>query len=369
MSCIVLSKEEKQRIIREYLNPKSPYAYSGVNKLYHYAKTHIKSTTTVSDIRKLLSEHEAYTLHKTKRKNFPRSKTRVYALDELIQMDLADMSNLRNYNRGVTFLLFIIESLSRLLYVYPLKNKTCTSVANALETYFKQARLPWKLLTDKDKSFFCKDVQRVLNSRDIVHYTTQNSEIKAAQAERVIRTIKSRLYKFMTATGSRTYIDALPDIVTAYNNTVHSVTGMKPVHVNYSNQQKVLKHVYQNDTYKKPSFQVNDTVRLSLNRQAFGKGYAEQWTKEVFRITKVYKKPIPVYGISDLQGEPVLGTFYPHELQLITIKDRDILTPDRILQRRRRGRNWWYLVAFKGLPDTFNKWIPRQQYQKERKQS
>jgi hypothetical protein len=192
-----------------------------------------------------------------------------------------------------------------------MKNKSCQAVTQALELYFKQARLPWKFMTNKDRAFLCKDVQQTLNRYDIIHYTTENTDVKASQAERVIRTIKNKIYKFLTATGSKKYVDVLPSIVKAYNNTVHSTTGMKPADVTYANQRRVLAHVYGPEKHLKPKFHVGDTVRLSVNREMFRKGYTAQWTRELFRVVKVINGPIPVYATEDMKGERVMGTFYP----------------------------------------------------------
>ena len=47
----------------------------------------------------------------------------------------------------------------------------------------------------------------------------------------------------------------------------------------------------------------------------FAKGYAPNWSEEVFVIKKV-KNTVPwKYVISDLEGKEIAGTFYEKELQ------------------------------------------------------
>ena len=58
-------------------------------------------------------------------------------------------------------------------------------------------------------------------------YSTFN-EVKSVVAERFIRTLKNKLYKYMTATGKNIYYDVLDDVVNEYNNTKHSTIKMKP---------------------------------------------------------------------------------------------------------------------------------------------
>ena len=64
-------------------------------------------------------------------------------------------------------------------------------------------------------------------------YST-NNEGKSVVAERFIRTLKNKIYKYMTSISKNVYIDKLDDIVNKYNNTYHSTIKMKPVDVKSS---------------------------------------------------------------------------------------------------------------------------------------
>ena len=61
-------------------------------------------------------------------------------------------------------------------------------------------------------------------------YSTRN-EGKSVIAERFIRTLKNKIYKYMTLILKNVHIDKLNDIVNKYSNTYHSTTKMKPVGV------------------------------------------------------------------------------------------------------------------------------------------
>ena len=61
-------------------------------------------------------------------------------------------------------------------------------------------------------------------------YSSQN-EGKSVVAERFIRTLKTKIYKYMTSISKNVYIDKLDDIVDEYNNTYHRTIKMKPVDV------------------------------------------------------------------------------------------------------------------------------------------
>ena len=65
---------------------------------------------------------------------------------------------------------------------------------------------------------------------DMEMYSMHNQG-KSVAAERFIRTLKKKTYKYMTSISKYVYIDELDDIVDKYNNTYHITIKMKPVHV------------------------------------------------------------------------------------------------------------------------------------------
>ena len=66
-----------------------------------------------------------------------------------------------------------------------------------------------------------------LKENNIEMYSTFN-EGKSVVVERIIKTLKSKIYKNMSYVTKNVYIDVLDDIVKKYNNTVHSSIKMKP---------------------------------------------------------------------------------------------------------------------------------------------
>ena len=100
-----------------------------------------------------------------------------------------------------------------------------------------------------------------------------HNEGKSVVAERFIRTLKTKIYKYMTSISKNVYIDKLDDIVNEYNNTYHRTIKMKPVDVKdnrdiVSMELQSSKEV--ND--KDPNFKVGDYVRISKYKNIFAKG-------------------------------------------------------------------------------------------------
>ena len=72
-----------------------------------------------------------------------------------------------------------------------------------------------------------------LQDSGIEMYST-NNERKSVVNERFIRTLKNKIYNYMTSISKNMHIDKLADIVNEYNNTYHIAIKMKPVDVTLS---------------------------------------------------------------------------------------------------------------------------------------
>ena len=95
------------------------------------------------------------------------------------------------------------------------------------------------------------------------------NEGKSVVAERFIKALKSRVYRYMTSISRNLYIDKLDYVGNEYNNTYHRTIKMKPVDVEDNTYIDFGKEV--ND--KDPKFQVGDYVKTSKYKNIFAKGY------------------------------------------------------------------------------------------------
>ena len=104
-------------------------------------------------------------------------------------------------------------------------------------------------------------------------YSTHN-EGKSAVSERFIKTLKSKIYKYMTSVSKNVYIDKLNDIMDEYNNTCHTTIKMEPIDVKDNTHIDLDREVNDND----PKFKVGDHVRISKYKNIFAKGYTPNWS-------------------------------------------------------------------------------------------
>ena len=288
-------------------------------------------------------------LHKPVKRKFRKRRVLVSGIDKIWAADLADMKALSKENEGYKFLLLVIDTFSKYGWIVPLKNKKGETIVKALKEIFKESgRRPDKLWTDKGREFFNKDV------RDLVYlYATENEE-KSSIAERWIRTMKEKMFKYFTDNNTYNYIDALPELVEDYNNTVHSSTKLTPTDASKEeNELKVWRNLYP-DRYKtsrlNPKFSVGDKVRITKKKKDFEKGYTARWTEEIFTIKEIRETNPITYKLKDLKGEEIEGTFYEPELQKT---EQQIYRIEKIIKKE-KGRSF---VKWKGYPDKFNSWV------------
>ena len=113
-----------------------------------------------------------------------------------------------------------------------------------------------------------------LEKNAIEMHSTHNEE-KSAVGESFIRTLKNKIYKYMTSISKNVHIDKLIDIVNKYNNTYHRTIKMKPFDVKSNTCISTSKESHDKDT----KFKIGDTVRISKHKNIFAKGYVPNWSE------------------------------------------------------------------------------------------
>ena len=90
-------------------------------------------------------------LHKPIRRKFTKRRVFVKGVDDIWAADLVEMQRFSDWNKGIKYLLMVIDVFSKSGWIEPLKNKKGETVASAFEKIFKSGRQPQLLWVDKGK--------------------------------------------------------------------------------------------------------------------------------------------------------------------------------------------------------------------------
>ena len=134
------------------------------------------------------------------------------------------------------------------------------TITNDFQRILKEYKEPKpnKIWVDKGSGFYNSSFKKWLKDNDTEMYSIHN-EGKSVAAERFIRTLKTKIYKYMTSISKNVYIDKLDDIANEYKNTYHRAIKMKPVDVKDNTYIDSNKEINGKDAKLK----VGDYVRIS----------------------------------------------------------------------------------------------------------
>ena len=283
-----------------YYSLKQPGAYS--RKLLRY-----------------LRKNENYSLHRPKRKIFPRRRIVTHFPGQIVQSDLIDLQKISSKNSNFKFILVVIDCFSKKLWTRAMKTKTGLETATALRSILDSMKYPVQtMIFDEGLEYVNKYVSELLAEYNIHSYHIR-SKLKASSAERVNRTIKEKLWKYFTKTGRERWIDILEDVTENYNKTYHRTIKIAPDDVTWENREKVFETSFPNIRSRITCrLNVGDKVRVALRKEVFEKGYTQNWSKDIFEITHAFQKNgVCWYRIKDEEGNVYPKSKYFYELNKI----------------------------------------------------
>lgn len=276
-------------------------------------------------------------------------------IDDLWQADLAEMIWHAKQNDNYKYILVVINCFSKYVWCEPLKNKTAEEVERAMNRVLSENQPPKNLQTDMGKEFYNAKFKKLMEKFKINHYSTYSVK-KASIVERVIRTLKEKIWRNFSLRGEYKWIDALPRLVDEYNNTVHRTIKMKPSEVDATNEGRIFNRVYDDRRFEtknksRPKLKVGDYVRISKQKSVFDKGYLPNWSTELFVVERVRSTDPVTYMLTDINGTPIEGGFYEHELQ--KTKNHDVYLVEKVIKKE--GNRLY--VKWLGFPSSQNSWV------------
>ena len=248
---------------------------------------------------------------------FERKKIIVNYIDEIHSCDLVDMVKYSRMNKGYKYIFTNIDIFSKYAWSFPIKSKKIQDIKPCFEKIFKQRKSKY-IWSDQESSFFSKKMLKFFEDNNVKIYHSY-SNLKAVVIERFNRSLRELMMKEFVKNNNTVWYNILPELIKKYNNRYHHTIKMKPINVNKKNEKHIKNTVYNYDiTNKKPKFEINDIVRISLKRrELFDKPSANiKWSEELFKIFKINKSNVITYQLKDMNDEIIKGIFYEKELQL-----------------------------------------------------
>ena len=297
-----------------------------LKKLYKNITAAPSYSAKITDFLRQNDIHGVY--KRISKKKFPRRKVIARFPFEVCMADLIEYPQYKYVNNGYCFILILIDCFTKKLFAVPMKKKNKEWTADAFESLFKNFDdYPINLVTDGGLEFFNSSVRKVFDSYGINHYKTPTrTKWKASVAERVIRTLKSRLEKYFKVTKKNRWIDVLDQFVLNYNSVPHSAHGLPPQDVTSENREYVYKQLYPDkDITIVCKLKIGDRVRKIREKSEFEKGYTENWSDEIYIIDQQFQSNLVCwYKIKSLDGKLVPGIWYYYQLSLVARNDNKL---------------------------------------------
>ena len=286
----------------------------------------------------------------------PKITRQVYVknVNDVWTMDLIDMNDRKEFNNNVRYILVVLDVKSRFAWAITQKSKDAKTTAESINKIIKTSgSKPSFIWSDQGKEFYNKTLGELLKKEGIKIYSTYGDH-KAMLIERFNRTLKSWMYKAFTANNNNEWLDILDDLISKYNDKVHSSLGVSPK-VAYSHPEKI-KEMVRFVKAKNSKYKVGDLVRIAVKKGIFEKGYTPNWSIELFRVTKVLHTTPITFKLEDLNNDELEGSFYENEIMKTKFTEPIYLVNEVFKKRTYKGKKQ-VLVSWLGYRENMNSWI------------
>ena len=285
------NQSDKDKILSSlFYDISHPVGYGSLSKIYRYLKNNNKYQKykfTKKYLTDWLSKQEVYGVYRPARRKFNRPYVLSFYQDYLWDLDTASMTKYKEYNDGYSYFAVFIDIFTRYLYTYPLKTLTGEEMVQTMKVIFTNAS-PTNARCDMGSEYVSYKVQNYLKELKIKQIFTKY-ETKANYAERVIRTLKLKLVKYMSHNETFKWINVLDKATSSYNMSYHRSIGMTPTEAQTADKYKLWKKQYDGkskNTVKKVRYRYNlgDRVRISYLKGTFDREYSEKWSTEIYAV-------------------------------------------------------------------------------------
>lgn len=360
----------QEKVLQTWLDDKNPAAFSGADI---FKKQNASLASKNDLLSKDLPSIPTYQKFRAAKKPRTYNPYFVYTKRKIIQSDLLHMQHPKNIikaNKGYAYILVIQDIFTRKIWVAPLKTKGANEVVseidkilNVLKPFKKNARF----VIDRGTEYLNKSVRQILAKYGLV--ISHPSDGHASHVERSILSLQRILYQQMhAANNTLKWVDKVSKAVNIMNGRYHRIIRMSP---NAAEEKKNADKVneamslYRQKAFKKKrhvkTLNLGDHVRVHKWKNKFSRGYQQNFSTEVFKISKILNHlPVTMYTLKDLKDETIKGNFYPEELSLVK---GEVYIVEKIVREKMVNRKKWFFVKWEGFPEEYNSWVKKEDLQ------
>ena len=201
---------------------------------------------------------------------------------ESVQVDLAFLPKLKSpLNHNIWGFIVVIDVYSRYLWIKTFTNRRALHIP--LESVLQEMKMQFgrtPTYITGDNEFATTRLQQLAANYDFKWYFADAHEkFRTGIGERVIRTIKNLIKRYLAHNNTTKYIDILPQLINNYNNTYHRIIRTTPYNA-----------ITQNVTHEKkqyndiPALKLGQKVRVLKPRNKFTKGDVPYYSHDVYEI-------------------------------------------------------------------------------------
>ena len=353
-------ENDREKHLKEiYYNPSHLASFSPLEKLYKYVKTEGRFNYTRKEVREFLLKQDVYTGHVVKKKAKHFYNVVVPRANDTVDMDTA------HFDFGTPYKYFIlaIDVFTRKAAARAVRDIKANTSKKAINEIIQELGGTRKLRVDRGVEFKNRVVLDSLKRQNIHPYFSF-APYKSNFVERLIRTLKRKLYVTMQSKGSKDWEKFLPDVLKSYNNSIHSSTGIAPNKVRDRDEATIWFRTKHSNFKKAPlpkkfKFKLNDSVKINQIRENFAKEFYENNSPRLYFIShRDAPAGIQRYRLKDENNRSLPGSYSVHQLQLANVNEDTRYRIEKILERKRINNIPHALVKWFGYPAEFNSYIP-----------
>lgn len=273
----------KNEIISKiYYNP--IFGFRSAKQIYILTKK-IDDKITMKDVQNFINNQHVAQVSNVKRNENYNSFIPQYPFEE-IQADLVFFK----YGGVSKPVLTIVDTFTKIGYAKALASKQPKNVLEGFKEYFSKYKTPTQIFVDGGNEFKGDILDEMEKLKTKIIITTTHAPF----IESFNRTIRNIISRWMIATKRKDWWTILDDVITNYNNSIHSTINMTPTEALLNkNKNKVLDNIIDNSSTtpriikNKNNLVVGDTVRILLKKKQFSKETDDNYSDELFVIEKI----------------------------------------------------------------------------------